>query len=43
LDVRPAVVERLRVLLGLPVCMTDSEADALTRLVKGAAPSQESA
>jgi transposase-like protein len=43
LDVRPAVVERLRVMLGLPVYMTDGEADALTRLVKGAAPSQESA
>jgi hypothetical protein len=33
MDVRAAMVERLRVLLGLPVCMTDGEADALTRLL----------
>ena len=33
LDVRAGEVERLRVLLGLPVYMTDSEADAITRLL----------
>jgi len=43
LDVRAGEVERLRVLLGLPVHMTDSEADAISRIIKGAAPSQESA
>jgi hypothetical protein len=43
LDVRAGEVDRLRVLLGLPVHMTDSEADAISRIIKGAAPSQESA
>ena len=43
LDVRAGEVERLRVMLGLPVYMTDSEADAIARLVKGVASSQESA
>jgi transposase-like protein len=43
LDVAPGEVERLRVLLGLPVYMTDSEADAIARLVKGVASSQVSA
>jgi hypothetical protein len=43
LDVRAGEVERLRVMLGLPVCMTDAEADALIRIIRGAAPSQESA
>ena len=43
LDARAGEVERLRVLLGLPTMMTDSEADAITRLIKGAAPSQVSA
>jgi hypothetical protein len=33
LDVRAGEVERLRVMLGLPVHMTDSEADALIRLL----------
>jgi hypothetical protein len=43
LDVRAGEVERLRVLLGLPVYMTDGEADAIIRIIRGAAPSQESA
>jgi hypothetical protein len=43
LDVRAGEVERLCVLLGLPVHMTDGEADAIGRIIKGAAPSQESA
>jgi len=41
LDVAPGEVERLRVMLGLPVHMTDIEADAISRIIKGAAPSQE--
>jgi transposase-like protein len=43
LDVRAGEVERLRVMLGLPVHMTDGEADAISRIIRGAAPSQESA
>ena len=43
LDVRAGEAERLRVMLGLPVYTTDAEADAIARLVKGAAPSQVSA
>jgi transposase-like protein len=43
MDVRAGEVERLRVMLGLPVCMTDGEADAIIRIIRGAAPSQESA
>jgi hypothetical protein len=39
LDVRGGEVERLRVMLGLPVYMTNGEADAIIRIIKGAAPS----
>ena len=40
LDVAPGEAERLRGLLGLPVCMTDGEADAIIRIIRGAAPSR---
>ena len=39
LDVRPAVVELARRILRLPTVMTDAEAAAISRLIRGAAPS----
>jgi hypothetical protein len=39
LDVRPAVVELARRVLRLPALMTDAEADAIIRIIRGAAPS----